>query len=204
MSAGWLLAQVPALVLLAGAAMVLAGLGLLLVRGAAGLGGVLAVQGAALAVALLGLAVERGSWGLLGLAGLTLAGKAVALPRAGAWLSQRLDAPRRVPGGLAVVGVAVAGLVLAAGGHASTAPPPAEALALAVFALGAVGLAGRRDLAGQAAGAVGLESGLVLLVAASGAPAWLGLASLMLPGAVGLAVLRRVLAPGDDGTRGAA
>lgn len=206
MSTAWLFAGLSGLVPLAGGAMVVAGLGLLLARGAAGLGGVLAVQGGALAVALLALAAERGSWAVLGLAGVTLAAKVAVLPRAGAWLAQRLEAPRRVAGGAAVAGVAVAGvavagaavagLVLAVAGEAGVGRLGAG---LAAFALGAVALAGRRDLAGQAAGAVGMESGLVLLIAVSGAPAWLGLASLMLPGAAALAVVRRALGPRGEG-----
>jgi hydrogenase-4 membrane subunit HyfE len=215
-STAWLFAGLSGLVPLAGGAMVVAGLGLLLARGAAGLGGVLAVQGGALAVALLALAAERGSWAVLGLAGVTLAAKVAVLPRAGAWLAQRLEAPRRVAGGAAVAGVAVAGvavagvavagvavagaavagLVLAVAGEAGVGRLGAG---LAAFALGAVALAGRRDLAGQAAGAVGMESGLVLLIAVSGAPAWLGLASLMLPGAAALAVVRRALGPRGEG-----
>ena len=200
MSAGWRVAQVPGLVLLMAGAMVVLGLWLLLARAVAGLGWGLAAQGGALALALLGLAAQRGSWGLLGLAGLTLLGKAVVLPRLAAGLSHRLAAPRRVPAVLAGAGVAAVALVLAAAGPVLR---PGEALALAVFALGAVALAGRDDLAGQAAGVVGQESGLVLLAAEAGAPAWLGLASAALPCAAGVAVLRRVLAASASDQRGA-
>jgi hypothetical protein len=191
MNTGGLFAVLPGLVLLGAGAMAVLGLGLLLLRGAAGLAWGLAAQGGALVVALLALAAEGGRWEVFGLAVFVLAGRVVALPPLGGWLAQRLPAPPGPGAAIAVVGVVVAGVVLAAAGPVLR---PGEALALAVFALGAVALAGRRDLAGQVAGVVGLESGLVLLVAASGAPAWLGVASAALPCAAGVAVLRRILA----------
>lgn len=163
-----------------------------LVRRAAAAGALVAGQAACLVLVLLAQAWLQGSGQWLALAAATVAVKLVALPRGLRSLAPALG-DGTAPAWLVVAGAALAVPVVA------LAAPPAGlgmAAALAVVLLGALWAALRRDATGQVAGVLTLENGLVLALA--GLPvmpgaALLALATLALPAAVGVALLRRVL-----------
>ena len=163
-----------------------------LARRAGAAGGLLAGQGACLAAVLLAQAWLQGSWQLLAVAGGTVAVKLVALPRGARMLAPALG-EAAVPGWIVLAGVALTVPVVAL---AAPVAGMAMAAALAVVLLGALLAALRHDAVGQLAGVLTLENGLVLALAAlpvfPGA-ALLALAALALPGAMVVALLRRVL-----------
>lgn len=192
----------PALASLAAGATGLGAAGLLLLalavplaRRASAAGWLVAGQAACLVLVLLAQAWLQGSWQLLAVAAGTVGLKLVALPRL-----LRLLAPA-LGEGAAPPWLVVAGMALALPVVALAAPASGlgMAAALAVAGLGALWAALRRDAVGQVAGVLTLENGLVLALAAlpvfPGA-ALLALATLALPGAVAVALLRRVLPEG--------
>jgi len=177
---------------LGAAALLVLALAVPLVRRAASAGVLVAGQAACLVLVLLEQAWLQGSWQWLALAAATVAVKLVALPR-----GLRILAPA-LGEGAAPVWLVVAGAALAVPVVALAAPAAGlgMAAALAVVLLGALWAALRRDATGQVAGVLTLENGLVLALA--GLPvvpgaALLALATLALPAAVGVALLRRVL-----------
>lgn len=184
---------------LAGVAMLVLALAVLVAPRLAQLSALLVAQAACLAAGAGAQAWMQGSWQLLAVAGFTLAAKAVALPRGLRALAPVLgDAPGGLAPGLAAAGVALAGLVLAVGAPVAGA---GAATGIAVVLCGWLAVALRRDRAGQAAGMLGLENGLVLaLVAVPAVPgaAVLVLASAMLPAAALLVLARHLLAARTD------
>jgi hydrogenase-4 membrane subunit HyfE len=184
---------------LAGAAMLVLALAVLVAGRVAPLAGLVAVQAACLALAALAQAWLQESWQLLAVAAGTLAAKSVALPRGLRALEPVLDeAPAGIPVGLALAGTGLAGLALAV---MAPVVGPGLAAALAVMLAGWLATALRRDRAGQAAGVLVLENGLVLaLVSVPVFPgvAALALATLALPGAAALVLVRRLLAAPPD------
>ncbi len=178
--------------LLGAAGLLLLALAVPLARRAGAAGGLLAGQGACLAAVLLAQAWLQGSWQLLAVAGGTVAVKLVALPRGARMLAPALG-EAAVPGWIVVAGVALALPVVTL---AAPVAGMAMAAALAVVLLGALLAALRRDAVGQVAGVLTLENGLVLALAALPVfpgVALLALAALALPGAMVVALLRRVL-----------
>lgn len=187
-----LAAVASAAVLLGAAGLLLLALAVPMVRRAPAMGRLVAGQAACLAPVLLGQAWFQGSWQLAVLALGTVAVKLVALPRVLRMLSPALG-EGAVPGWLMPAGVAVA---IAAVALAAPGAGMGMAVALAAVLLGALLAAARRDPAGQLAAVLTLENGLVLgLSAVPVFPgmALLALATLALPAAVALALLRRVL-----------
>jgi hydrogenase-4 component E len=166
-----------------------------LARRASAAGWLVAGQAGCLVLVLLAQAWLQGSGQLLAVAAGTVALKLVALPR-----GLRLLAPA-LGEGAAPAWLVPAGAALALPVVALAAPEAGlgMAAALAVVLLGALWAALRRDAVGQVAGVLTLENGLVLALAAlpvfPGA-ALLALATLALPGAVAVALLRRVLPEG--------
>ena len=177
---------------LGAAALLVLALAVPLVRRAASAGVLVAGQAACLVLVLLAQAWLQGSWQWLELAAATVAVKLVALPRGLRSLAPALG-EGAAPAWLVMAGAALAVPVVAL---AAPAAGLGMAAALAVVLLGALWAALRRDATGQVAGVLTLENGLVLALA--GLPlvpgaALLALATLALPAAVGLALLRRVL-----------
>ncbi len=177
---------------LGAAALLVLALAVPLVRRAASAGVLVAGQAACLVLVLLAQAWLQGSWQWLALAAATAAVKLVALPRGLRSLAPALG-EGAAPAWLVVAGAALAVPVVAL---AAPAAGLGMAAALAVVLLGALWAALRRDATGQVAGVLTLENGLVLALA--GLPvvpgaALLALATLALPAAVGVALLRRVL-----------
>jgi hydrogenase-4 component E len=175
---------------LGAAALLVLALAVPLVRRATSAGVLVAGQAACLVLVLLAQAWLQGSWQWLALA--TVAVKLVALPRGLRILAPALG-EGAAPAWLVVAGAALAVPVVAL---AAPAAGLGMAAALAVVLLGALWAALRRDATGQVAGVLTLENGLVLALA--GLPvvpgaALLALATLALPAAVGVALLRRVL-----------
>lgn len=178
--------------LLGAAGLLLLALAVPLVRRAGAAGRLVAGQAAWLALVLLAQAWLQGSAALLAVALGTVALKLVALPR-----GLRLLAPA-LEDGAAPGWQVVAGLVLVLPVLALATPLTGlgMAAALAVVLLGALWAALRRDATGQLAGMLTLENGLVLALAGlPGMPGvtLLALATLALPGAMAVALLRRVL-----------
>ena len=195
MSTAWIDELARAAPPLAGAAMLVLALALLLARRVGPIGALVAAQAACLALAALAQAWLQASWQGVAVAALVLAIKAVALPRGLRALAPVLEESGPVkPVALAAAGVAVAGLALA------VAAPVAGAVlatALAVILAGWLAMALRRDAAGQVAGVLALENGLVLaLVAVPVFPgmAAIALATLVLPAAALLPSVRRLVA----------
>ena len=177
---------------LGAAALLVLALAVPLVRRAASAGVLVAGQAACLVLVLLAQAWLQGSGQWLALAAATVAVKLVALPRGLRSLAPALGE------GVAPAWLVVAGAALAVPVVALAAPAAGlgMAAALAVVLLGALWVALRRDATGQVAGVLTLENGLVLALA--GLPvvpgaALLVLATLALPAAVAVALLRRVL-----------
>lgn len=178
--------------ILAGAALLVLALAVPLARQVATAVGLAAAQAACLAAALLAQAWLQGSWQLAAMAAGTVAVKLVALPRGARVLADAIGAGA-APGWLAVASAALAVPVVAL---AAPVAGMGMAVALAVVLAGALVAALRRDAAGQLAGTLTAENGLVLALA--GVPAFpgvalLAVATLALPAAVGVALLRRVL-----------
>lgn len=178
--------------LLGAAALLVLALAVPLVRRAASAGLLVAGQAACLVLVLLAQAWLQGSLQWLALAAATVAVKLVALPRGLRSLAPALG-EGAAPAWLVVAGAALAVPVVAL---AAPAAGLGMAAALAVVLLGALWAALRRDPTGQVAGVLTLENGLVLALA--GLPVvpgavLLALATLALPAAVGVALLRRVL-----------
>ncbi len=195
MSTAWIDELARAAPPLAGAAMLVLALALLLARRVGPIGALVAAQAACLALAALAQAWLQASWQGMAVAALALAIKAVALPRGLRALAPVLEESGPVkPVALAAAGVAVAALALA------VAAPVAGAVlatALAVILAGWLAMALRRDAAGQVAGVLALENGLVLaLVAVPVFPgmAAIALATLVLPAAALLPSVRRLVA----------
>lgn len=181
--------------LLGAAALLTMALAVPLARRAAPCVALVAGQAAALALVLLAQAALQASWQLAAMGVGTVAVKMVALPRVARAMAPALGE-----------GVAPAWLVVAAaglGGSAVALAVPAAgmgvAVALAVVLVGVLVAAVRGDAAGRVAGVLTAENGLVLALA--GVPvfpgmALLAVATLALPAAMGLALLRRVLPAG--------
>jgi hydrogenase-4 membrane subunit HyfE len=180
---------------LSAVAMLVLGLAALLAPRVATLTGLLAAQAASLAVASGAQAWLQGSWQFLAVAAFTLATKVVALPRGLRELAPVLpEGQGGIAPGLAVAAVTLAALVLAVAAPVAGA---GLAMALAVVLSGWLAVALRRDRAGQAAGMLGLENGLVLALVAL--PVFPGVAALVLatatlPAAALLLLARHLLA----------
>jgi hypothetical protein len=186
---------------LAPAADLLVVLGLLGLAQALGVLGALDEGAAAPGQAALGAAVRSA----LGLPALLAVVAALALAAGDTALPAILELPYDEAPGLlpALLPLGLALMLVAAGqggvpvvALAAPAAGLGMAAALAVVLLGALWAALRRDATGQVAGVLTLENGLVLALA--GLPvvpgaALLALATLALPAAVGVALLRRVL-----------
>lgn len=195
LDSAWLADLAAGAALLGATGLLLLALAVPLARRAAAAGRLVAGQAAWLALVLLAQAWQQGSVELLAVALGTVALKLVALPRGLRLLAPAL-AEGVAPGWQVVAGLALALPVLAL---ATPVAGLGMAAALAVVLLGALWAALRRDATGQLAGVLTLENGLVLALAglpsASGV-ALLALATLALPGAMAVALLRRVL-PGE-------
>lgn len=197
MSAALLEALAHAAASLGGAAVLMLALALPLARRPAQVAGLAAAQAVGLALVLLAQAWLWASWELLAVAVGTLALKAVALPRGARALAPAVGDASLAPG-FAVVAAVLAALVLALASPVMGAVP---AMALAMVLAGALAAALRRDALARIGGVMVLENGLVLAMAVvPGLPgvSLLALATLALPAAAVLALLRRVL-PADGG-----
>jgi len=180
---------------LAGAGMLVLALAMLLTRRVGPIGTMVAAQAACLALAALAQAWLQGSWQGVAVAGLALAVKGVAVPRGLRMLAPVLpEGGSSLAVGLAASGVGLAGLALVVVAPVAGFGP---ALALAVVLAGWLAAALRRDAAGQVAGVLVLENGLVLALVSvpvfTGMPA-VALATLALPAAALLPPVRRLLA----------
>jgi len=180
---------------LAGSGMLVLALALLVARRVGPIGALVAAQAMCLALAALAQAWLQANWQGVAVAALALAVKAIAVPRGLRALAPVLEegGPAQ-PVALAAAGVAVAGLALAV-----LAPVAGATLAtaLAVVLAGWLAAALRRDPAGQVAGVLVIENGLVLaLVAVPVFPgmAAVALATLALPAAMVWLLVRRLLA----------
>ncbi len=194
MSAVWLDEAARAALPLAGAGMLVLALALLIARRVGPIGALVAAQAACLALAALAQAWLQGSWQGVAVAALALAVKAVALPRGLRALAPVLEEDGSgLSVGLAAAGVGVAGLALVV---VAPVAGPGLAMASAVVLAGWLAAALRRDAAGQVAGVLMIENGLVLaLVSVPVFPAMaaVALATLALPAAAMVLPIRRLM-----------